>query len=95
MGLIRKLVLWPIFLFCLLVGLILWKGGDKIRWFGKKTAETGTAIQKKTEAIGQTSDRIKETFDDQTKSINQKIDQVVEKAEKRGILKREPENGTP
>lgn len=46
-----------------------YSGGDKIRWFGKK-------VQEKTEDIGKTADRIKETGDKTVKGIEKAKEKI-------------------
>ena len=90
MGLIRKVVFWPVILLILLIAFILWNGGDKLRWFGQKSAETGKAIQEKSEEVGETSDRLKKTIEEKKEVVGEKIEGVVDTAKKHGIIKREP-----
>jgi Sec-independent protein translocase protein TatA len=88
MGLIRKLIFWPIILVILILAILLWSGGDKLRWFGQKTEETGKTIREKAEDL----DRLKKGIEQKKETVNKTLQGVVDTAEKRGILKREPDD---
>lgn len=72
-----------------IIAFIMWNGGDKIRWFGKKSEEIGHTVKEKSEVIGNKSDQIEEGLTDKKEFIEEKVKTVVEKAEKHGIIKRE------
>lgn len=72
-----------------IIAFVLWNGGEKIRWFGKKSADIGGTIKEKSEYIGDKSDQLKDKIEDKTETIEEKVKTVVEKAEKHGIIKRE------
>lgn len=72
-----------------IIAFVLWNGGDKLRWFGKKSQEAGKTIKEKSEYVGDKSDQLREKIEDKTEVIEDKVKTVVEKAEKHGIIKRE------
>lgn len=72
-----------------IIAFILWNGGDKIRWLGKKSEDIGRTIKEKSEYTGDKSDRLKEKIEEKKEAIEDKIKTVVEKAEEHGIIKRE------
>ncbi|MBI5756338.1 MAG: hypothetical protein HZA12_05370 [Nitrospirae bacterium] len=74
-----------------IIAFIMWNGGDKIRWFGKKSEGVGHTLKEKSEVVGDKSDQLKEEITDKKALIEEKIKTVVEKAEKHGIIKREGE----
>ena len=74
-----------------IIAFIMWNGGEKIRWFGKKSADVGKTIKEKSEYVGEKSDQLKEKLEDKKETIEEKINTVVEKAEKQGIIRREGE----
>lgn len=74
-----------------IIAFILWNGGEKIRWFGKKSGGIGQTIKEKSEYIGDKSDQLQEEIEDKTGIIEEKVRNVVKKAEKHGIIKREVE----
>lgn len=89
-----KLLRMFIYLFIVagvIIAFIMWNGGDKIRWFGKKSEGVGHTLKEKSEVVGDKSDQLKEEITDKKEFIEEKVKAVVEKAEKHGIIKREGE----
>ncbi len=89
-----KLIKYLIYL-CIIAGIIIafvmWNGGDKIRWFGRKSEEIGHTVKEKSEAVGKKSDNLEEGLSDKKEFIEEKVKAVVKKAEEHGIIKREEE----
>ena len=75
----------------IIIAFIMWNGGDKIRWLGKKSEGVGHTLKKKSEVVGGKSDQLKEGITEKKEFIEEKVKAVVEKAEKHGIIKREGE----
>ena len=84
-----RMFIYLIIIVGVLITFIMWNGGEKIRWFGKKSEEVGRTIKKESKIIGDKSDQLKEKIEDKTEIIEDKVKSVVEKAEKHGIIKRE------
>ncbi len=74
-----------------IIAFVMWNGGDKIRWFGKKSEEIGHTVKEKSEAVGNKSDKLEEGLSEKKEFIEEKVKAVVKKAEERGIIKREQE----
>ena len=86
-----RLMIYFIVIAGLIILFIMWNGGEKIRWFGKKTEEAGKTIKKKSEILGDKSDQLKDKIEDKKESIEETINTVVETAEKHGIIKKDGE----
>ncbi|MDD5434896.1 MAG: hypothetical protein PH343_05650 [Nitrospira sp.] len=86
-----KMFIYLIIIISVVVVFIMYNGGEKLRWFGKKSEDVGKTIKEKTEYIGDKSDKIKENLDDKKEAIEGKVKTVVETAEKHGIIRREKE----
>ncbi len=84
-----RMFIYLIIIAGILITFIMWNGGEKIRWFGKKSAGVGKTIKEKSEYIGEKSDHIQEKLEDKKEFIEDKVKAAVEKAEKHGIIKRE------
>jgi len=84
-----KIFIYLVILSGIVITFVLWNGGDKIRWFGKKSREVGEAIEKRSGYIGEKSDRLKKEIEGKREVIEEKVKAVVEKAERHGIVKRE------
>lgn len=87
---ILRIFIYLIIIAGVVITFIMWNGGEKIRWVGKKSEKVGKTIKDKSELVGEKSDEIKETIENKTENIEEKVKDVVEKAEKHGIIKREP-----
>lgn len=83
-----RLIRWSFYLL-IIAGIVtifvMWNGGDKIRWIGRKSEEVGKAIREKTEAIGDKSDRVREEILEK----KEQVEDIIEKAEKIGVIVRE------
>lgn len=86
-----KMFIYLIIIVSVVVVFIMWNGGEKLRWFGKKSENVGKTIKEKTEYIGDKSDKIKENLDNKKDAIEGTVKTVVETAEKHGIIRREVE----
>ncbi len=86
-----KMFIYLIIIVSIVVVFIMWNGGEKLRWFGKKSENIGKTIKDKTEYIGDKSDRLKEDIEGKKEAIEGKVKTVVETAEKHGIIRREKE----
>lgn len=84
-----KMFIYLIIIVSIVVVFIMWNGGEKLRWFGKKSENVGKTIKEKTEYIGDKSDKIKENLDNKKETIEGTVKTVVETAEKHGIIRRE------
>lgn len=87
-----KMFIYLIIIAGVVIFFIMWNGGEKLRWFGKKSENVGKTIKEKTEYIGDKSDRIKENIEGKKEVIEGKVKTVVETAERHGIIKREKED---
>ncbi|RMG02967.1 MAG: hypothetical protein D6726_06540 [Nitrospirae bacterium] len=47
------------------------RGGEPLRWFGKKTEETGKVIRKKSEELADEADRINRTSRELKRDVNE------------------------
>lgn len=74
-----------------IIAFVMWNGGDKIRWFGKKSEEIGHTVKEKSDVVGKKSDQLEEGFTEKKEFIEEKVKTVVKKAEEHGIIKREKE----
>ena len=72
-----------------IIAFVMWNGGDKIRWFGKKSEEIGHTVKEKSEVVGDKSDKLEEGLTEKKEFIEEKVKTVVKKAEEHGIIKRE------
>lgn len=54
----------------------LYSGGEKFRWFGKK-------VEEKTESLGKTADRIKETGDKTLKGLEKAKEKIKDLTDKK------------
>lgn len=54
----------------------LYNGGEKFRWFGKK-------VEEKTESLGRTADRIKETGDKTLKGLEKAKEKIKDLTDKK------------
>ena len=75
----------------IIIAFVMWNGGDKIRWFGKKSEEIGHTVKEKSEVVGDKSDKLEEGLSEKKEFIEEKVKTVVKKAEEHGIIKREQE----
>lgn len=88
---LARMLVYLVIIAGVIIAFIMWNGGEKIRWFGKKSEEVGRTIKKESKVIGDRSDQLKEKIVDKAEVIEDKVKGVVEKAEKHGIIKREEE----
>ncbi|MCC6544316.1 MAG: hypothetical protein IT392_07420 [Nitrospirae bacterium] len=72
-----------------IIAFVMWNGGDKIRWFGRKSEEIGHTVKKKSDVVGKKSDKLEEDLTEKKEFIEEKVKTVVKKAEEHGIIKRE------
>lgn len=74
-----------------IIAFVMWNGGDKIRWFGKKSEDIGHTVKKKSDVVGKKSDKLEEDLTEKKEYIEDTVKTVVKKAEEHGIIKREQE----
>lgn len=86
-----KMFIYLVIVVGIFIAFIMWNGGEKMRWFGKKSEGIGKTIKEKSEYIGDKSDQLQEEIEDKTGIIEEKVRNVVKKAEEHGIIKREVE----
>ena len=70
-----KMFIYLIIISAIVIVFIMYNGGEKLRWFGKKSENVGKTI--------------KENLDNKKEAIEGKVKTVVETAEKHGIIRRE------
>ncbi len=93
-GNVFKLIKYLIYLSIItgvIIAFVMWNGGDKIRWFGKKSEEIGHTVKKKSDIVGSKSDQLEEGLSEKKELIEDKVKTVVKKAEEHGIIKRDKE----
>ncbi len=84
-----KMFIYLIIIATIVIVFIMYNGGDKLRWFGKKSENVGKTIKEKTEYMGDKSDKIKKNLDNKKEAIEGTVKTVVKTAEKHGIIRRE------
>ncbi len=58
--LLKRLICIVVIALIIFFGLALWEGGEKFRWFGRKSEKAGRIIKKESESVGEKADKIKE-----------------------------------
>lgn len=89
-----KMLIYLLIITGIIITFIMWNGGEKLRWFGRKSENAGKTIKEKTKYIGDKSDKIKENLEGKKEAIEGKVKAVVETAEKHGIIKRDKGDGS-
>ncbi len=88
---LTRLFFYLIILAGIFLAFVMWNGGEKIRWFGKKSEEIGRTIKEKSDEIGDKSDKIREDVLGKKRAVEETITNVVKAAESIGIIEKERE----
>ncbi|MEW6409035.1 MAG: hypothetical protein AB1488_02845 [Nitrospirota bacterium] len=58
------------------VTVVLWGGGERIRWLGEKSEEAGKVIKEKSEELGDKADTIKQEIEEKKEKVEKTVRKI-------------------